>query len=74
MTSDEYRRVIADLDLTQEGAAELLGVNPRTSRKWANGERAIPPPARRFLLFLLAADIKPSHVLRTLSEKSIPVS
>lgn len=63
MTSEEYRRAIAALDLTQERAAELLGVNPRTSRKWANGERAIPPPACRFLLFLIEAQIPAERVM-----------
>lgn len=66
MTPEEYRRVIAALDLNQEGAAELLGVNARTSRKWANGERKIPPPARRFLLFLEAARISPSQVFEAI--------
>jgi hypothetical protein len=34
--------------------APLLGVDARTSRRWANGERDVPAPAARFLLYLIA--------------------
>lgn len=54
MTSDEYRETIETLGLTQNGAARLLGVDERTSRRWALGERDIPPPAERFLRYLIA--------------------
>jgi DNA-binding transcriptional regulator YiaG len=54
MTSDEYRETIEKLGLTQNGAARLLGVDERTSRRWALGERDIPPPAERFLRYLIA--------------------
>jgi transcriptional regulator with XRE-family HTH domain len=53
MTADEYRKTIDQLGLTQSGAARLLGVDERTSRRWALGERDIPPPAERFLRYLL---------------------
>lgn len=67
MTSTEYREVLAALSLTQSGAARLLGVDARTSRRWANGERDIPPPAERFLRFLLAAKISPDRVMNLLN-------
>lgn len=35
MTSDQYRKAIAELGLSQVGAAKALGINPRTSRKYA---------------------------------------
>lgn len=54
MTPDEYRSAIESLGLTQAGAARLLGVDERTSRRWACGERDIPPPAQRFLRYLIA--------------------
>lgn len=54
MTPDEYRETIETLGLTQNGAARLLGVDERTSRRWALGERDIPPPAERFLRYLIA--------------------
>lgn len=33
------------LDLTQVDMARLLGVNPRTYRRWEAGDMAIPGPA-----------------------------
>lgn len=54
MTADQYRDTIETLGLTQNGAARLLGVDERTSRRWALGERDIPPPADRFLRYLIA--------------------
>jgi DNA-binding transcriptional regulator YiaG len=54
MTPDEYREALEALGLTQGGGARLLGVDERTSRRWACGERDIPPPAHRFLRFLIA--------------------
>jgi len=54
MTPDQYRAAIGRLGLSQVGAAKLLGVDPRTSRRWACGEREVPAPAERFLLYLLA--------------------
>ncbi len=53
MTFDEHRATLTVLGLTQNTGGELLGVDPRTSRKWANAERDIPPPASRFLHYLV---------------------
>ena len=38
MTALEYRATLSRLGLTQTGAARLLGVTGRTSRRWAAGE------------------------------------
>jgi DNA-binding transcriptional regulator YiaG len=54
MTADEYRAAIETLGLSQVAASKLLGVDERTSRRWANGERDVPPPAARFLKYLIA--------------------
>ena len=54
MTPAEYRDALAQLQWSQAAAARLLGVNARTSRRWACGERDIPPPAIRFLQYLIA--------------------
>jgi len=67
MTPTEYRDLLSALDLTQAGAARLLGVDERTSRKWACGERDVPQPAQRFLRFLLAAKIAPDLVMKLLA-------
>lgn len=66
MTPDEYRVTIATLGLSQLAAARLLGVDDRTSRRWANGERDIPPPAARFLRYLLATGRSGEYAMRKL--------
>lgn len=35
MTANQYRAALSKLELTQVGAARLLGVNDATSRRWA---------------------------------------
>ena len=46
MSADEFREAIAKLGLTQVEAAAALESDPRTVRRWALGERAIPGPVR----------------------------
>lgn len=67
MSPEEYRELIGLLGLTQGGAAALLGVDARTSRKWANAEREIPPTAARFLRFILRAKVRPEEVMQVLA-------
>jgi DNA-binding transcriptional regulator YiaG len=52
MTRSQYRAALERLALTQTEAAKILGVDPRTSRKWANGERPVDKTAGRFLTYL----------------------
>lgn len=52
MTPAEYRAAIARLGLSQVAAGKLLGVDGRTSQKWALGERAVPPPVVRLLAYI----------------------
>ena len=52
MTPDTLRSTLATLDLSQQHAARLLGVDPRTMRRWLHGSRAMPETARRLLLAL----------------------
>jgi len=66
MTADEYREAIARLDLSQVAAARLLGVDDRTSRRWATGERDVPPPASRFLQYLIATRKSGEQAMRAL--------
>lgn len=68
MTPDEYRSVIDKLGLSQLAAARLLGVDDRTSRRWANGERDIPPPAARFLRYLVATGRSGEYAMRKLGD------
>jgi len=66
MTPDQYRDAIARLDLSQVAAARLLGVDERTSRRWASGERDVPPPAVRFLQYLIATGKTGAKAVRVL--------
>jgi DNA-binding transcriptional regulator YiaG len=66
MTPDEYRAAIAKLGLSQVAAAKLLGVDARTSRRWANGERDMPAPAVRFLQYLIATGKTGEKAMRVL--------
>lgn len=67
MTPDEYREALTRLGLTQGGGARMLGVDERTSRRWANGERDIPPPVQRFLRFLIAIGKSGEYVIKLLA-------
>jgi DNA-binding transcriptional regulator YiaG len=61
MTADEYRAILAALELSQTSAAKLLGVDEGTSRRWARGARAIPPAVARLLQVLQHFDIAPAE-------------
>lgn len=67
MTPDDYRETILQLGLTQAGAAKLLGVDERTSRRWACGERDIPAPAERFLRYLLATGRSGDYAIKKIA-------
>jgi DNA-binding transcriptional regulator YiaG len=66
LTHTEYRDAIALLGLTQTSAARLLGVDARTSRRWANGERDVAAPAERFLRYLIATGKTGEQALKRL--------
>lgn len=42
MTPDQYRAAIARLELSQVKASVYLGIDQRTSRRYASGDAAIP--------------------------------
>jgi DNA-binding transcriptional regulator YiaG len=67
MSANEFNRVIDKLGLTQQSAARLLDINPRTVRHWAAGDYAVLPPAARFLRYLAKAKISPIEVMETLA-------
>jgi DNA-binding transcriptional regulator YiaG len=69
MTPHEYREAIERLGLSQIAAARLLGVDARTSRRWASGDRDVPPPAVRFLRYLIATKKSGEQAMRVLGLK-----
>lgn len=66
MTAEQYRKAIDRLGLSQVAAAELLGVDERTSRRWAIGERDIPAPVVRFLRYLIATRTSGADAMKIL--------
>lgn len=62
MTTDQYRDAISRLGLSQVGAAHFLGVDPRTSRRWALGELPIPRAVELLFALMLREGIKPSDL------------
>ena len=67
MTAEEYRDLIAALGLSQVDASILLGVDQRTSRRWASGEREVPQPVARFLRFLIATKTTGATAIKLLN-------
>lgn len=57
MTANQFRAAIKRLDLSQVGAARLVGADPRTARRWALGEREIPECVAILLRLLIAGKI-----------------
>lgn len=51
MTPDRFRECLAALDWSQRGLADLLGVQERQVRRWAQGAR-IPEPVADWLELL----------------------
>lgn len=60
MTANQYRAALERLDLTQVGAARLLGVNDATSRRWARF--GVTGTAAILLRLLMAGKIKAKDI------------
>jgi len=68
MTPAAYREALDTLGLSQLAAARLLGVNGRTSRRWAS-DRDVLPPAARFLQYLIATGTTGEQAMAVLDAK-----
>ena len=53
MTPKQFNAAIKQLELTQVGAAKLLGFSPRTARSYAAGDTPIPEPTAKLLRLLV---------------------
>ena len=75
MEPNEFRECLKLLGFTQAEAAERLGVDPRTVRRWVLGEREIPGPVEAALTCWLerAADEKEAEVDQAYREHLDPV-
>jgi hypothetical protein len=67
MTPAQYVEAIAALGFEgygrHVGAAELIGTNVSTSRRWEDGDRAVPAPVARWLRYMVACELKPHKVI-----------
>ena len=57
MTAKQYRRALAELELSQAKMANRLGVSLRTSQNWALDQAPIHPCAAILLRLLLGGKI-----------------
>jgi DNA-binding transcriptional regulator YiaG len=62
MTSLQFRNVIAKIGLSQVQASRVLGVTPRTVRRWALDEVKIPPTAAKLLRLMQMGEISTQQV------------
>lgn len=53
----EYARAIDRLGWSQVGAAKLLGIDPRTSRRYIAGDLAMPSALQKLLRLLVSLRI-----------------
>lgn len=68
MRAADYRKAMDTLGLSQVDGAKLLGVDERTSRRWANDEREIPAPVARFLRYLIATKKSGASAIKKLEK------
>lgn len=62
MTNLQFRTHIAKLGQSQVQAAHMLGVTPRTARRWALGEGRVPAPVAKLLRLMRARGIEPKEI------------
>lgn len=62
MTANQFRSALSRLDLSQVGAARLVGADPRTARRWALGERPIPDCVAILLRLMLAGKLTAADI------------
>jgi DNA-binding XRE family transcriptional regulator len=61
MTPNQYRTALERLGLTQDSAAEFLGVSLRTSHGYANGS-PIPEATAKLLRLMVRLELSPEDV------------
>lgn len=62
MTPGQYAVALAALNLSQRSGAKFLGVNERTSRKWAAGGARIPESVAKLLRVMAQLKLRPSDI------------
>jgi hypothetical protein len=63
VNSKQYRKALDELGWSQVAAGPHLGVHPRTSQKYANGETKIPKTVELLLEYKLAEEREKKRML-----------
>ena len=66
MNAKGYRKALDTLELTQVRASALLGVEPRTSRRWLSGVAPVPKAVALVLLFMIKHNLTADDMDRLL--------
>lgn len=64
MTAKQFRAALDRLGLSQAAAANLVGADPRTGRRWALDERAVPECVAILLRLLIDGKITVEDIER----------
>lgn len=62
MTPNQYRAAIEKIGLSQRSAGTFLGVDERSSRRWASGEAEIPEAVGKLLRLMVKLGLSPDEV------------
>jgi DNA-binding transcriptional regulator YiaG len=65
MTSHQFRTILSKIPLSQVQAAHVLGVTPRTARRWALGAAKVSATAAKLLRLIQAGHITTKQVRDT---------
>lgn len=62
ITPEQFQRLLAELGLTQSSAAEFLGVDERTMRRWIAGDYTARKSAVKLLRLMYIKGYSPQTV------------
>jgi DNA-binding transcriptional regulator YiaG len=65
MTAHQFRTIIAKIGISQVQAAHILGVTPRTARRWALDEVNVSPTAAKLLRLIRDGEVTIKKVKNT---------
>jgi hypothetical protein len=68
VTRGDYTDALERLGLSHANAAKLLGVDSRTSRRYADGTRPIPRTVENLLKIVSGKNIKPAEAIGLVAE------
>jgi hypothetical protein len=63
ISTRQYRNFLDKLELTQTAAAQMLGIDARTSRRYALDESDIPEPVNIVLRLMLKHGYTPDDII-----------